>query len=130
MSLVAKGNRISVKQFAAVPALLELPAVVRPDALVSNVSSIQGAGGKVNLVEGCLLTKSIKYTHQLAHMVNAAHSGDSTLVVSENVISTNSPNHFSFQEAVVNHLSIIPYLPHFAVDCPCNLVYCKSWKYV
>ena len=82
MSLVTKENRISARPFAAVPPLLDLPALTRPDPSVSSVSSFQGACPKVDPDEGCLLTKTVKYTHQLTRMVDAAHSEDSTSVVS------------------------------------------------
>ena len=82
MSLVTKENRISVRQFAPVPSLLGLPALIRPDPAVSSVSSFQGAGPKVDPDEGCLLTKTVKYTHKLTRMVDAARSEDSTSVVS------------------------------------------------
>ena len=82
MSLVTKDNRISVKQFAAVPALVGLPAITRPTPTVSSVSSFQGPEGGVDLNEGCMVTKLVKYTHQLAHFVNAVRAGDPADVVS------------------------------------------------
>lgn len=81
MSLVKKDGRISVKQFAVVPPLLDLPAIQRDPASAS-VSSFQGPEGGVDLAEGCIVTKFVRYTHQLAHMVNAVRSGDSGDVVS------------------------------------------------
>jgi hypothetical protein len=86
MSLVTKDNRISVKTFATVPALAGLPAITRPAPSVSGVSSFQGPDspedGEVDLNEGCMVTKLVKYTHQLAHFVNAVCRGDPSNVVS------------------------------------------------
>ena len=130
MSLATKGDRISVQAFAAAPPLLELPAIARSDSSVSNVSSFRGAGGEVDLAEGCFLTKAVKYTHRLTHFINVVPSGDSTPVVSRNMISVNLLSPLSFQEDVINRLRIIPYLTHFKVDSPCNLVLRKAWKYV
>ena len=83
MSLLTREDRISVKPFARVPALLDLPAIQRAPASVSDVSSSRGPAGGVDLSEGCLITKTIKYTHQLAHWVNAVRNkfADSRLIV-------------------------------------------------
>jgi len=37
----------------------------------SSVRSRRGIQGGVDLAEGCLVTKTIRYTHQLAYWVNA-----------------------------------------------------------
>ena len=113
MSLVTKQNRISAKPFAAVPPLLNLPAITRVDASVSDGSPFQGAGGGIDLAEGCLLTKSVKYTHQPARMVDAARSGDFATVVSGTIVRVNSLSLFPFQEEVVDQMRIIPYLSRF-----------------
>jgi hypothetical protein len=76
MSLITKQNRLTVKQFAVVPALLNLPDIQRAPPTVSNVSSFHGAEDSIELSEGCLVTKSVKYTHQLIHWVSPLHSGD------------------------------------------------------
>jgi len=77
MSLLTKDHRLSVKQFAAVPALLDLPEIQRKPASVSNVSSrLSSMRGGLDLEEGCFITKSVKYTHQVAHMVNAVRTRD------------------------------------------------------
>jgi hypothetical protein len=81
MSLVTNEHRITVKKFAAVPALLDLPEIQRLPGSVSRASSWRGEGDGVDLAEGCLLTKTVKYTHQLAHWVNAVRDGDPTEVV-------------------------------------------------
>jgi len=84
MSLLTKEHRLSVKPFAAVPALLDLPEIKRGPASASNVSSrLSPMRGSVDLEEGCLITKSVKYVHQLAHMVNEVSSGDSQPIVSQ-----------------------------------------------
>ena len=80
MSLLTKQNRITVKQFAAVPALLSLPAVQRAPPSVPDASFRWDDGG-INLSEGCLVTKTVKYTHQLVHWVNAVRGGDPSDVV-------------------------------------------------
>jgi hypothetical protein len=82
MSLVTPEGRFTVKKFAAVPSLLDQPAIQRPSPTVSNVSSLRGPDGGVDLAEGCLVTKTVKYTHQLAHWVNAVRNGDPTEIVS------------------------------------------------
>jgi hypothetical protein len=84
MSLVTDQRRITVKKFAAVPALLDLDEIQRQPASVSRVSSFRGANDGVDLDEGCMLTKSVKYTHQLARWVNAVRGGDPSEVVSIN----------------------------------------------
>jgi hypothetical protein len=89
MSLITKEHhRLSVKPFASVPALLDLPEIRRQlepatgtDSKVS--SHLSPMHGGVGLEEGCLITKSIKYTHQLAHMVSAVRFGDPQPVVSQ-----------------------------------------------
>ena len=82
MSIISKDHRLSVKRFAAVPAVLDLPEIQREPASVSNVSSLSSMRGNVDLEEGCLITKSVKYAHQLTHMVHAVRSGDPQPVVS------------------------------------------------
>jgi hypothetical protein len=89
MSLVTKDNRISVKQFAAVPALVGLPAITRSTPTVSGVSCFGGPEGGVDLHEGCMVTKLVKYTHQLVHFVNAVHEGDPADVVSRLPLKNN-----------------------------------------
>jgi len=82
-SMVTKNNRISVKQFATVPAFAGLPAITRSAPSVSGVSSFQGPeDGGVDLNEGCMVTKVIKYTHQLVQFVNAVRGEDPSIVVS------------------------------------------------
>lgn len=81
MALVTQQGRFTDKNFAAVPPLLDHPAIQRSPA-VSNISSLRGPDGGVDLAEGCLVTKTVKYTHQLAHWINAVPNGDPTDVVS------------------------------------------------
>jgi hypothetical protein len=84
MSLLTNEHRLSAKRFAAVPALLDLPEIQREPASVSNVSSRSSImRGGVDPEEGCLITKSVKYTHQLLHMVDAVRSGDPQPIVSQ-----------------------------------------------
>jgi hypothetical protein len=86
MSLIIKEERLTVKAFATVPALLDLPEIEREPASVSNVSSrsSMGVNLNVNFEEGCIVTKSVKYTHQVTHLVNAVRSRDPEPVVSRN----------------------------------------------
>ena len=70
MSLITAEYHLSVKPFAAVPALLNLPEIICGPATVSNISCFSSMrSSSVNLKEGCLTTKSMKYAHQLAHIV-------------------------------------------------------------
>lgn len=82
MSLLTQSGHISVKPFAKVPALGDLPEIQPAEGSVSNVSPRPGINGGVDLAEGCIITRSIKYTHQLAHWVNAVRNGDPTEIVS------------------------------------------------
>jgi hypothetical protein len=82
MSLLTREGRITVKAFASVPALVDLPEIQQAPGSVSDVSSLQGTGGAIDLAEGCILTKSVKYTHQLVHWVDAVCSGDPGEIVS------------------------------------------------
>lgn len=92
MSLLTKDGRLSVKPFAVVPALLDLPEIHRQPASVSNVSSRSSVSGGVDLEEGCLITKSVKYTHQVAYLVNVVRSGDPVPIVSETFQEDSPPN--------------------------------------
>ncbi len=129
MSLLTEEYRLSVKPFAAVPALLDLPEIRRGPASVSNVSSrLSSMRGSVNLEEGCLITKSVKYTHQPAHMVNAVRSGDPQPIVSQNFqeIPPQVLKLFSLQQDLLElDLRVIPYT-RFTLDDPCNLTLRKS----
>ena len=128
MSIITKDHRLSVKPFAAVPAVLDLPEIQREPASVSNVSSRSSMRGNVDLEEGCLITKSVKYAHQLAHMVNAVGSGDPQPVVSQKFqeIPPQVLKLFSLQHDLIElDLGIIPYV-RFTLDDPCNLALRKS----
>jgi hypothetical protein len=129
MSLLTEENRLSVKLFAAVPALLDLPEIQRQPASVSNVSSrLSSMRGSVDLEEGCLITKDVKYTHQLAYMVNAVRSRDPQPIVSQKFqeISLQVLKLFSLQQDVLElDLKVIPY-ERFTLNNPCNLTLRKS----
>jgi hypothetical protein len=74
----------------------------------------------VDLAEGCIVTKTIKYTHQLAHWINAVHSGDPKDVVSE------VPTTSLFKERVLeDELGIIPYFG-FTLNDLSNLAFRES----
>ena len=91
MSLLTKEGHLSVKTCAFVPAVLNLPEIKRAPRSVSNVSlrsSHRGPGGGVDLTEGCMLTKSVKYTHQLSHLISAVRKGDPQPVVSRKFART------------------------------------------
>jgi hypothetical protein len=133
-SLLTKEHRLTAKQFASVPALLDLPEIQRVPASVSNVSSrlsSSGRYGNIELQEGCLITKSVKYTHQLAHMVNAVHSVDPQPVVGQSSkILQQVLKLFSSQHDILElDLGVIPYA-EFTLDDPCNLALCKSERRV
>jgi hypothetical protein len=84
--MFTKTERITVKQFARVPALLNFPPIERPLSSISEVSSFQGVGGGIDLAEGCFITKATKYTHQLTHWINVvrdkSHDADADAIVS------------------------------------------------
>jgi hypothetical protein len=73
MSLITKQDRISVRQFAAVPALVGLPEITRSARFLST---------SIELEEGCMVTKLVKYTHRVVYFVNNARKGDPSDVVS------------------------------------------------
>jgi hypothetical protein len=59
--------------------------------------------GTVELEEGCLITKSVKYTHQLAHMVNAVRSGEPKPVVRNSKrMLTHVLRLFSLQQDIID----------------------------
>jgi hypothetical protein len=89
MSLLTQQGRISVKPFAKVPPLGRLSGITPARASV-NVSSNRGVEEGVDLSEGCLVTKTLKYTHQKAHWINAIRQGDPTEVVSREFMSVHS----------------------------------------
>lgn len=92
MSRLTRNNCLSVKPFAAVPALLDLPEILRESASVSGVSTdscLSSTRNHIQLAEGCLITKSISYAHQVAHIINAVHEGDSAPIVSQKLPGSN-----------------------------------------
>jgi hypothetical protein len=86
MSLLTHKGRITVKPLAQVASLGNLAEIQQAPVIVTNVSSQSGTDVNIDLAEGCILTKSVKYKHQLIHWVNAIHGGDSTEVVSRKLI--------------------------------------------
>jgi hypothetical protein len=106
MSLLTHEGRITFKTFASAPALADLPEIQQQPGTVSDISSLQGGHNSViDLAEGCILTKSVKYTHQLTHWVNVVHSGDPREVVSRKLIGVHSPhflNAISFRNMPLN----------------------------
>ena len=87
MSLITPQGRVSVKPFASAPPLAGLPPIRRAQASVSDISSRRGLTDGVDLEEGCLVTRNVKYTHQLTHWINAVRRGESETVVSTSFIS-------------------------------------------
>jgi hypothetical protein len=85
MSLLTHEGRITVKAFASVPSLADLPEI-QQEGSVSNISSFQGTFGGIDLAEGCILTKSVKYTHQLVQWVKGVCRGHPREVVSGKLI--------------------------------------------
>jgi hypothetical protein len=127
MSLVTKDNRISVKQFAAIPALAGLPAITRSAPSVSGVSSFQGPEDSgVNLNEGCMVTKVIKYTHQLGQFVNAVRGEDPSIVVSRLSSQKWLPGLIAElpQEKIIDDLAITG-LEDFTLNHRSNLAFCE-----
>jgi hypothetical protein len=58
------------------PLLLNLPEICYLPSSVSSASSLQNSksgGFGTDLAEGCIVMKSIKYTHQCMHFIQAAH---------------------------------------------------------
>jgi len=106
MSFLTKDNRISVKKFAAVPALAGLPAIMRSAPSVSGVSSCPGPkDSDVDLKEGCMVTKVIKYSHRLVQFVNAVRGEDPSVV-----------------KEIIDDLAITPH-EEFTLNNPCNLAF-------
>lgn len=81
MSLLTSQGRISVNPFARVPPLGGLPGITPAPASV-DISSRRGVEDGVDLSEGCLVTKTLKYTHEKTHWISAIRQGDPTQVVS------------------------------------------------
>ncbi|KAH9961705.1 hypothetical protein BGW80DRAFT_1357980 [Lactifluus volemus] len=92
MSLITKQDRISVRQFAAVPALVGLPEITRSARFLST---------SIELEEGCMVTKLVKYTHRV---------GDPGDVVRN----------------IIKDLAIVPFT-NFTLDKPCNLAFLESY---
>jgi hypothetical protein len=88
---VTRKGHVKVRAFAAVPTLADLPEILQEPGSASNVSSFRGADGRVDLAEGYILTKSVKYTHRVVHWVNAVCSGDPVEAVSRKLIGVYSP---------------------------------------
>ena len=109
MSLLSRQGRISVKPFASVPLLADLPPIQRAQASVSNVSSSREVEDGVDLSEGCFATKTLKYTHQLNQWINAVRRDDPEPI-----------------EDLIEELCITP-LEEFTLDQPCNLVFLESF---
>ena|SRR5216684_617460 len=125
-TLLTKRGHITAKPFAKVPALGDLPEIQPARATVSGVSSRCGVEDGVDLAEGCIVTKTIKYTHQLVHWVNTVRSGDPKDVVSE--VPTRQlvrPAESLLKESVLEELGIIPYFG-FTLDHPSNLAFRES----
>lgn len=135
MSLLTRQGRITVKAFASVPALANLPEIQQEPCSVSDISSVQSTGGGIiDLNEGCIVTKSVKYTHQLIHWVNAVRDEDPNEIVSRTLIQyrglfTAIAKCYPFQEFLIEYdLRIIPY-KDFSLSDACNLTYRKSKDY-
>src|SRR6202042_2939583 len=80
---VRKDDSILVKPFTSVPAVLNLPAIQQVQTSVSNPLSCEEDFGYIDLEEGCLVTKCVKYTHKLVYWIDAVESGDPSIIVSE-----------------------------------------------
>jgi len=130
--MFTREGRITLKTFASVPTLADLPEIKQQLGSVSDVSSLRGADNYgIDLAEGCVLTKSVKYTHQLVHWVHPVHSGDPREVVSRKLIGAYSPQllNYLLQEHFIEFdLGIIPF-EYFSLDDSCNLAYRTSEEY-
>lgn len=86
MSLLTREGRITFKPFASVTALAGLPELRQqpgPLTLPTKASDLLYLDySLIDLAEGCMLTKSVKYTHELMHWVGPARNEDPTEVVS------------------------------------------------
>lgn len=75
--LTTDDNRISVARFSKIPGLQGLPDIERPTASVAG-SAASSAHSQTDSVidrdEPCFITKSILYTHEQAHWINAERS--------------------------------------------------------
>ncbi|KAH9975300.1 hypothetical protein BGW80DRAFT_1296329 [Lactifluus volemus] len=100
MSLITKQDRISVRQFAAVPSLVGLPEITR---------SARSLSTSIELEEGCMVTKLVKYTHRVVYFVKNACDGDPGDV-----------------ENIIKDLAIVPFT-NFTLDKPCNLAFLESY---
>jgi hypothetical protein len=69
MSMLTKSERITVERFARVPQMLDPSPIERQPPSMSDVSSVQG---KSDFSESCLLTRSLKHTHEPIYWVDAA----------------------------------------------------------
>lgn len=86
-----KDHCLSVEPYVGVPALPGLPEIQHETALVSKLTlRFSSIPGNVNLGGGCLIIKSVKYVHQLTHIVNAVRSEDPTAVLKLLVIARSS----------------------------------------
>ncbi|KIL65244.1 hypothetical protein M378DRAFT_534927 [Amanita muscaria Koide BX008] len=109
MALQKSQGRISVNQFASLPPIT-LGDVTIPEVKRGPISTSITHHG-VPLEEGCIITKSVRYTHQLARLVNAGDFGKEI-------------------EAVIEQgLKIIPY-DDFRLDDSCNLVFLDPFVHV
>jgi hypothetical protein len=133
MSILTKAECITAKPFAKVPGLLDLPPIEHAPPSISNVSSFQGdLEGEVDLSEGCLINKAIKYTHQLMHWVNPVwDKSDDTNAIVRNFkafigVLTLYLTILLQQFLLSRELCIVSYCRGFTLDDPCNLTYCKS----
>jgi hypothetical protein len=73
MARLSSRGRITVKEFASAPAIGNLREIQQAPDADHHVSPYRRG---VHLHEGCFLTKSFMYTHQLAHWVNAVRHED------------------------------------------------------
>ncbi|KAM6495239.1 hypothetical protein JOM56_009862 [Amanita muscaria] len=118
MALLNTDDRISVKKFASIPALIHLglPEVKREPISLSGASSRSSAGSSehydIALEEGCMITKSVRYTHEVIHWVNVAHSSDPAPVVT----------------MIDQGLRMLPYTA-FTLDDECNIAFLEPSVY-
>jgi hypothetical protein len=120
-------THITVGPFANVQALDGLPPILRTG------NAIPGGPGPahrlgVHLSEGCLVTKVVQYTNELAHWVNAARGDPSR---ARDIVSKSSSSLAvlipSSQETILSiELRITSYRQGFTLNDQCNLAFRMS----
>ena len=85
MALVSKKGFITTNNFAAFPSMstlnletLEINDGSTPKASAASRFALAGTQDILPIVEGCFITKTVKYTHELVNWINAEQSPDNS----------------------------------------------------